>query len=254
MIYELQKASMLKRISAWLLDLILLLIVIVGVAGLVSAAVGFDSYSEQLEQYYAQYEKEYGVVFDIDEETYNAMSESERGNYDAAYAALIADEDAMYTYNMTISLTLVVLSLGILGGFLLTEFVVPLIIGNGQTVGKRIFSLAVVRSNCVRISPVCLFIRTLLGKYTLETMIPVLVGFMVFYNMAGLVPVLLVLALAVVQLVLLITNRNHCVIHDLLADAVVVDMSTQMIFASEDALLDYKKRVAAEKADNSSYF
>lgn len=254
MIYDLQKASILKRISAALLDLILLVIVIVGIASLVSTAVGYDSYSAQLEEYYASYEKEFGVVFDITEETYNAMSVAERENYDAAYAALIADEDAMYVYNMTISLSLVVLSLGILGGYLVTEFAVPLLIGNGQTVGKRVFSLAVVRSNCVRIRPVSLFIRTLLGKYTLETMIPVLVAFMVVYNMAGLVPILLVLVLAVAQVVLLFANRNHCLIHDLIADAVVVDMSSQMIFESEENLLDYKKRVAAERAEQSPYF
>ena len=36
MIYDVQKASMLKRISAWLLDIILLLVLTVGLGALIS--------------------------------------------------------------------------------------------------------------------------------------------------------------------------------------------------------------------------
>ena len=47
MIYDLQKASVLKRISAWLLDVILLVIIVTGAAALIAEVSDFDSYSRQ---------------------------------------------------------------------------------------------------------------------------------------------------------------------------------------------------------------
>ena len=74
MIYDLQKASMLKRISAYLLDVILLLIVITGAAFGLSALLGYDAYVEKLENIYADYEAEYGIDFDISQEEFAART------------------------------------------------------------------------------------------------------------------------------------------------------------------------------------
>lgn len=254
MIYDLQKASILKRISAWILDMVVLMIIVVGAASLISGLTGFDDYGAQLENHYATYEEEYGVVFEITEEEYNALSEEDQANYDAAYNALIADESVLRTYNMVVWLSLLVVSLGILIGYAVAEFVIPLVLKNGQTVGKKIFGIAVMRTNGVRIGTVSLFIRTFIGKYTIETMIPVLVVLMLIFNMTGLMGTLLVLGIGVAQLVLLFVTRTNATIHDLLADAVVVDLSSQMIFESEEDLLDYKKRMSAENAAQASYF
>ena len=52
MIYDLQKATMWKRISAWLFDTILLAIVAVLCAWLVSVISGFDGYNAALAERY----------------------------------------------------------------------------------------------------------------------------------------------------------------------------------------------------------
>ena len=96
MIGELQRASMWKRISAALLDFILLGVIAAGVALLFSSILGYDDYNQTMLDGYAKYEAEYGVVFDIPYEEYEAMTEAERANYDAAFAALSADEDVLY--------------------------------------------------------------------------------------------------------------------------------------------------------------
>lgn len=254
MIFDLQKASILKRFSAWLLDLILLVIFVVGLSGAVSGVIGFDSYSQRLEAHYSRYEKEYGVVFDITQEEYAAMSQEEKDNYDAAYQALIDDEDAMYDYSMSVNLTLVMVTLGILVAYLLLEFLVPMLLGNGQTLGKKVFGIALMRTSGVKINGVCLFIRTLLGKCTVETMIPVLVVLMLMFNVTGNLGTLLVLALLIAQIILLCVTRNRSAIHDLMADTVAVDFATQMIFKTEEEMLEYKKRVSAEKAKEQAYF
>lgn len=251
---DLQKASMLKRISAWILDVIVLLIVIVGAASLISGITGYDNYGVELEEYYNKYETQYGVIFDITQEEYSAMTEAERENYDTAYDALISDDDAMYVYNMLVNLTLVIVSIGVLLGYVVTDFIIPLILKNGQTIGKKIFGIAVIRTNFVKMNNVSLFIRTFIGKYTIETMIPVLVVIMLMFNVTGILGTLLVLAILIAQVVLLIVTKTNSTIHDLLADTVCVDLSSQLIFDSEEAMLDYKKQMSAEKAAQASYF
>ena len=60
---DLQKASMLKRISAFILDVILLAVAITGFAFFLSAVTGFDSYNERLNEIEASYASEYGFEF-----------------------------------------------------------------------------------------------------------------------------------------------------------------------------------------------
>ena len=56
MIFDLQKASMWKRISAALCDLIALLIVVVGFSLLLSAVFGYDGHAARLEEISEKYE------------------------------------------------------------------------------------------------------------------------------------------------------------------------------------------------------
>lgn len=253
MIYDLQKASVLKRISAFILDLILLATMAVGVGGLLSVILGYDAHSTALEESYAKYESQYGIVFDITAEQYAAMAEEELASYNAAYAALIADEDAMYSYNMVISQSLLIVSLGIFVAYLILEFLVPLYFGNGQTLGKKVFSIALMRVDGVRLTPVALFVRTVLGKYTIETMIPVLLVLMIAFGSLGMTGTLVIGLIGAAQIVLLVVTRNNSLIHDLLAGTVAVDMSSQMIFQSTEDLIAYKKRIHAEKVARTDY-
>ena len=75
---DLQKASMLKRISAYILDVILLVVMITGFAFLLSAVTGFDSYSEQLDEIYGKYEEKYNISIGIDYEEYQKLSEEDQ--------------------------------------------------------------------------------------------------------------------------------------------------------------------------------
>ena len=126
MIYDLQKAGLWKRIAAWMFDGILTGILAVGFGVLLSMLLGYDGYSQALDDSYARYETEYGIVFDISAEEYAAMSPAETEQYNVAYEALIHDEMAMYAYNMVINLSMVITSIGILLAVLLWEFMIPL--------------------------------------------------------------------------------------------------------------------------------
>ena len=253
MIYDLQKASLWKRIAAWMFDGILTGILAVGLGVLLSMLLGYDGYSRQVDEADAKYEAQYGIVFEITQDAYEAMDDRTRQNYDAAYEALIADSEAMRAYNMTLNLTLVITSLGILLAMLLWELVIPIWLGNGQTLGKKIFSLCLVRNDGVKLNHLQLFARMLLGKFTIETMLPVYVLILVFWGVVGLPGTLLLFAILIAQVLCLIISRDNCAIHDLIAGTVVVDISSQMIFRTTEDLIAYKKKIAAEQAARQVY-
>ena len=253
MIYDLQKAGLWKRIAAWMFDGILTGILAVGFGVLLSMLLGYDGHSQALDDAYARYETEYGIIFDISAEEYAAMSPAETVQYNVAYEALIHDETAMYAYNMVINLSMVITSIGILLAVLLWEFLIPLWIGNGQTLGKKIFSLCLVRNDGVKLNTMQLFARTVLGKYAVETMIPVFIGMMLFWGTAGLGGTLLLGALALAQLLCVGISRNNTAIHDKLAGTVVIDLPSQKIFDSPEALIEYTKRIHAERVQRESY-
>lgn len=253
MTHDLQKASLWKRASAWIFDFILLGILIVGVAFVLSAVLGYNGYNETLDAAYAQYEAQYDVEFEISQEQYLAMTEQQRHNYDTAYNTLVSDQEAMYAYNMVLNLTMLITTLSILIAYLALEFALPLFLGNGQTLGKKIFGLCLMRTDGVQINNLQLFVRTVLGKFTIETMIPVYILIMIFFNMIGIVGTGILAVLVLVQLILLAVTATNAQIHDLLAGTVVVDYSSQMIFRTTEDLIAYQKRVAAEAAARQPY-
>ena len=133
------------------------------------------------------------------------------------------------------------------------EFVVPLLFGNGQTVGKKIFGIAVMRVNGVKINGVALFIRSILGKYTIETMVPVMLVIMVMLEVLGIVGPAVILLIGVLQIGLMLATRTNSAIHDCLANTVAVDLHSQMIFGSEAEVIEYKKRIHEDIANRSNY-
>ena len=253
MIYDLQKASLLKRASAWILDMILLLVLVTGVASVLSAALQFGSYTQAVADCQEKYESQYGVKFELTQEEYDGLTQQEQQKLEEAYAQFAQDPDAIYNYNMVVSLSMVILSLSVLLGFLGLEFAVPLLFGNGQTVGKKVFGIAVIKQNGVRVNAVTMFVRTVLGKFTFEAMLPLLILLMMVLGLIGVVGPGVIFALLLVELVIMITSKTNATIHDKLAQTVAVDMASQLIFGSEEELIAYKQRLHEEKVRNSPY-
>lgn len=253
MIYDLQRASMWKRLSAWLLDAILLCIAATLMACILSAVLNYDSYSARLDTRYAYYEEKYGVSRDVTQAQLDAMTPGELANLEAASRELSEDEEALYAYSMMFQLMIVIASLSLLLAYLVLDFAVPLALGNGQTIGKKIFGIGVMRQNGVRVNGVCMFIRTVLGKFAIETVIPVIMALMLFFGAIGAVGWLFIIAILLAEIVLLAATRERCAIHDKLANTVTVDLASQMIFSSPEELLAYKQKAAAQKAANQAY-
>lgn len=253
MICDLQKASLLKRASAFLLDVILLAVMITGLAFMISSLTGYDSYTKQMDELETEYEQRYGVSFDLSEQAYNELAEADRGKVDEAYAAYSADERVVYVYNMMINLILLTTSLSILCAYLVLELMIPLIFGNGQTVGKKVFGIGLMQTNGVRVSTFSMFVRTVLGKCTIGTLVPAAIIILSILGSAGITGPVVLLLILVLQIGLVAGTKTNSAIHDVLAYTVAVDLASQMIFESPEALLEYKKKIHAEAAERAEY-
>lgn len=248
--HALQKASLGKRIAAGILDGILICILATGFAFLLSVLLGYDGYYQTLTDGYSRYETQYGVSFDIPREE---LSDADREKRDAAYKALSQDEEVIQAYNVVLNLTLVIASVAILLSVLAWEFAVPLLLHNGQTVGKKVFSLGLVRVDGVQVTNLQLMVRALLGKFAVEIMIPVFVILMAFWGISGLIGPIVLLALLVAQGICLCVSKTNALLHDQMAGTAVVDISSQRIFRSTEDLIAYQKQVAAERAARQTY-
>lgn len=262
MVCDIQKANFWKRISAALLDLMLFLVLAVGVMSLMSPILGFnkrvDRYYEirdnHVEECEAKYEEEHGERVELDLSiAYGEMSDAQKEIYDEVEQLCNNDAEMSYIVVLLLNYSLIITIVSTLIPHIILEFVVPMILKNGQTVGKKVFALGVVRTNSVKVSPTVAFIRMLLGKFTIETIVPIFIILMIFFGVIGLVGPIVLLALLILEIVMMCITHTNSTIHDLISDTVVVDMSTQLVFENEQALIDYKKKLHEEEVARAPY-
>lgn len=255
MIYDLQKANVLKRVSAGLLDFIIVVIVATGFFFLLSAIFNYDSLNDTYTSYYDRYEEMYGFDFrEVSEEIYNGYTEEQKINYDNAYKALTEDKDFINAYSQVINTTLLIVTFGSLLAVMIVEFLVPLFLKNGQTVGKKVFGICLMMDNGVKVSTRALFIRTLLGKFTIETMIPVYFVVTLLYGSPNAIFLFLCAAILISQLLIMIFTKKNALIHDLMSYTVVVDKESQMIFETYEELIKYKEEHAKGRVNSIKTF
>ena len=246
-----------KRIMSALFDNILLATLAVGVAVVMSFCLGYDA---QLERYTAildGYEQQYGIDLQIPTEEYQQLPAGEKAAYDEAYQAIdtALRQDAEYTaLNVKLlNLRMIILSFSLLAAVLIIELLFPLILGNGQTLGKKIFGIGPMHVEGIRITNVQVFIRAVLGKFTVELMLPIYILLLTFGGGLGIVgPALLVVLLAV-QIICLVITKTNAPIHDIFASTVAVDFASQRIFEDREDRDNYIKAIHAERAARADY-
>ncbi len=249
LIYDIQKARIIKRLSAGLLDIILLAVLATGGMWFISWVSGYSNYlnsgSVAMEAYLTEF-----ADFIEDTET-GQLKEGAYDSFTDEQEARFQELRTQYlkSYQMVRALQVVIVSIGILFSVLILEFVIPLCLKNGQTVGKKAFNIGVVHINSVRINPLALFIRTLLGKFAIEIMVPAILLILFFWGSLGSLGIIAFALIVLLIIGVFFFTKNKTPIHDILAKTVVVDLGTQMIFESEEDLIAYKKSLAAADAE-----
>lgn len=251
---DLQRASLGKRIMAAIFDGILLATLAVGIAALLSLCfkydVKFDRYSAIMDRYEQQYELD---IQEPTDELTDAQKAELNAKKDALQSALLKDDEFMKLYSQLTNLRMLMLSFGILGAVLMMELLIPLLFGNGQTLGKKIFGIGIMHLEGVRITGKQVFIRSVLGKYSVELMLPIYILTMTLTGDLGLVGWGLLAVLVVTQIVCVIITRTNAPIHDILASTVAVDFASQHIFEDIEERDNYIKQKHAEYAAHADY-
>ena len=255
--HDLQKAQLGKRIMSGLFDGILLATLAVGIAVLLSFCLGYDAQLERYSAILEGYEQQYGIDLQIPTEEYQQMAASDKAAYDAAYDAIdtALRQDTEYTaLNVKLlNLRMMILSFSLLAAVLVIELLFPLILGNGQTLGKKIFGIGIMHIEGIRITPVQVFVRAVLGKFTIELMLPVYILLLTFGGGLGIVGIALLAALLIAQIVCLVITRTNAPIHDIFASTVAVDFASQRIFEDREDRDNYIKAIHAERAARADY-
>ena len=274
--FEPKKIGIVKRASALLLDAILLIVLTTGFMYIISLICNFDREQEiylQASSEWEEFTEDYGeaiagyfgCTFEKEGDVRVMRKDGEEHSfievinqfanlngeidYDKPNAEKVAEAYNVYQTltltpigklyaqnNYLFSLLFMMVSLGILLAYLCLEFILPIIFKNGQTVGKKVFGIGVVRSNCVKINILSLFARTFVGKFAIETMFPILLIFLFFIGSIGWLALVLFAAIVILNVALFFATKNRTPIHDLLAYTVVVDVRLQEIFQSEEEL------------------
>ena len=142
------------------------------------------------------------------------------------------DEEATKISTKLVSILIANVCISSFTACLIWYFIIPLLLKDGRTLGKKIFGLAVIRTNCVKITPPVLFVRSIIGLFAMETLA---VGLLCTFGIVGIIAAIAVQALQIWVMVKTPTQS----IHDLLSDSIVVDYSSQRIFESQEELNEF---------------
>ena len=251
--HELQRADFWKRLSAFMFDTMMIILAAVGIAAIMSLFMNYEEHYNTIETIEAECAAKYGINTDLTAEEYEQLSEEEKQRYLEADAEFGSNPLVADAYNKLLTLTLLTITFSLLIAYVGLEFVVPIFLKHGRTLGKKIFGLAVMRTNGVKLDGQAHFIRSVIGKYTMETMVPVYIILMIIFGNLGPIGTLMLIAFLILEIAVYATTRTRSTVHDLVSDTVVVDMASQMIFESYDDLMAYKTKLHEEEANKKEY-
>lgn len=251
---DLQKASLGKRIMAAIFDGILLATLAVGLAVLLSLCFGYDAQVDRYAAIMEGYEQQYDV--DVQASISNMTDPEQTAHNEkvnAVNAALLEDTEFMALYAQLSNMRMMMLSFSLLGAVLIMELLIPLLFGNGQTLGKKLFGIGIMHIEGVRITGKQVFIRSVLGKYSVELMLPIYILVMTLTGGLGIVGWALLAVLLLAQIICLVITRTNAPIHDIFASTVAVDLVSQRIFEDIEERDNYIKAIHAERAARADY-
>ena len=157
--------------------------------------------------------------------------------------AMTSDPEASQAYASVILKYLGAVTIAAFAAFFILEFLLPLLHRRGQTLGKMACSIALTRTNGVRLHPFQQFMRAIPGKFVLTIFLPLYLAVMSFLGFFGYVGLILLAVLALGQLILMAVTPNHSAIHDFMGGSVAVDQNFQRIFDNQAELEEYLSSV-----------
>ena len=231
-----------NRIAAFIIDAILLLILFTGILYFISLIANFDAHYAILQE---EYKRVGYLVFNPEINDYQTISPTDP-NFDYV-VELINDNEVLLkelSFVNTFSVNAPLIGLAI--ALFVLEFIIPLIFKNGQTIGMKFFKIALISNNNLAITTTQLFARCIIGKIAVLGIIPLLSILYIFLNSGGgLFGTLILLIIVIVQMAMLIKNKNHEGLADKIANVYPVNFTETVIYKTQkefdEACYNYKK-------------
>ena len=237
--YTIKKASIFKRIVAFLFDLMCAFFLFVGIENLViHPIVNHIFHYDQIEDKYEEKLVEHGVGKFNDKGEFEFLPVPE-GQMDYDMTSFYEDEVAVQIENEKTRLDLFKFTMN----SMLSEFIVlclmPLLLGNGQTLGKKLMKLALVSTNEAKVKGWQVFARWAIGIFAFETMINF------FFVMFAIIPLPLI-----VSVILALVTKKGMALHDYIGGTIVVDLNNTVIV---DTVEERRKRILEEKKSYDAF-
>lgn len=198
-------AGLMKRFSSTLMDSVVIIIFSVLFVSILFSLTNFDYYNTELISYYDRYEDDIASILD--------------------------DDAACESYNVVIKLLCFNIALGILIAYIISEVLIPLLLPNGESIGKRIFGITIMRIDERKIGVGTLLLRGLISKYLIETVPVVFITLYALFFSSYVYLIIIPIAIVVLNVSLVIFRRDHRALHDMIAGTVVLekDHYSQMV-------------------------
>lgn len=223
------------RGAAYFVDIILFIILFTGVVLLASFLVGFQDNYELLQEMYIKY----GVYVGSSSGGYNLCNTSEEVCQNA-WKEFFKDDLAFSYYSNSIQLILHMFAITAVISSFIYEFLIPTILGNGQTIGMKIMKVCLVNEENYRISNIQLFTRFLFGKLLINLLIPIFATiYFVFYG-GNLIALLVIIAIPLINIIMTVYTKTKSGIANTIGKVIAVSMEETYIFESKEAYIAAK--------------
>lgn len=239
-LFKVCKPKTIHRLAAFLIDAIVFVILFTGVLYLISLIMDFDAHYALLQE---EYKKVGYLIFNEEKEKWEFLT-STAPNYEEVTKLVTENkvimEELFFVNSFSVKSPLIAIAIVLL----VVEFIIPLILRNGQTIGMKVFSIGLISNTGIAISPIQLFARCFIGKMAVLGIIPALGILYIFLNYSGgLLGSLIVLVIYGINLFLLIRSKNNTGIQDLIANVIPVDAKETIFYRTMKEFNEANKNI-----------
>lgn len=221
-------ASLKKRMAVAALDLVLALLLTALLACAFGALFGYARTVAQIDRVTTDFEIANRINLSITEEVYQSLPEAERTRYDLMIDALRHDPAMIDAYTDLVGATVGIAALSFLVAYLALEILIPLCNKHRATVGGLLLGMTLAQADLSPVRTSTLLGRVLIGKYLMETLLPVIVLIITALEVIpGLAGILILLVFAAVQIWAVAATAQHVPVHGLISGTVTANAAKQ---------------------------
>lgn len=237
-IYVPKQAKIVKRFAAWVVDIILIVILWTGISFITTVAYNYDHHLEVVQEKYIEYNL---ATYDEEKKEYIYADIENDPLAKENYFLLVNDNEYIESYHKVNVGQIVILSTGLFGSLLVFEFILPLFLKHGRTIGMRFFGIGYVTDEDIDVTHKEVFVRFMFGKLAICGFIP-LTGYLMFalntdFKGMGLI---LLIGVPILNLILSCITEEKRGIHDYLARVKPIDNDCQIYVKTKEELIKLK--------------